>query len=334
MFAALRALRPHFGLAVVAGLALLAVRPADAQTTTPGGNVPALVTPNTVIPPFDSLAVPPGGLPRAPTRAIPVAPAVPPAATTSKDGKQAVTFVARFGEAAPEISSGLQWRIFHDEADANGNLPLAADSKDARPTFRLTPGTYVLHAAYGLATKARHFEVRPEDSIQQVVIRAGALRFKGLVGDAPIGADKLRFKLTSTEGGVERTVQTDIKPGIVLRLDEGAYRVTSTFGDANAVLEADVRVQAGRLVEATVHHKAAAVRLKLVRQPNGDALANTSWSVLTPGGDVVRESIGAFPNLILAEGNYTAIARNDGQSFSRDFQVKAGQDLDLELLRP
>jgi hypothetical protein len=333
MFAPFRALRPLLGLAVVAGLVLFAVRPADAQTSTPGASVPALVTPHTAVPPFDILAVPPGGLPRAPTRAIPSAPAVPPAAAT-RDGKHAVTFVARFGEAGAEIGSGLQWRIFHAEADANGNLPLAADSKEARPTFRLNPGTYVWHATYGLATRSHHFEVRQEDAVEQVVIRAGALRFKGLVGDSPIGADKLRFKLTATDGGVERAIHHDIKPGTLLRLDEGTYHVVSSFGDANAVLEVDVRVQAGRLVEATVHHKAAAVRLKLVRQPNGDALANTSWTVLTPGGDVVRESIGAFPSLVLAEGSYTAIARNDGQSFSRDFQVKAGEDVDLELLRP
>lgn len=333
MFAALRALRPHIGLAVVAGLAFVAADRAAAQTSTPGGSVPALVTPQSPIPPFDVLAVPPGGLPRAPTRAAPSAPAIPPAGQL-RDGKHAVTFVARFGEAGAEIASGLQWRIFHDEPDGNGNLPLVVDSKDARPTFRLNPGTYVWHVTYGLATRSHHFEVRQEDAVQQVVVRAGALRFRGLVGDAPIGAEKLRFKLTSTEGGVERAIHHDIKPGTLLRLDEGTYHVISSFGDANAVLEVDVRVQAGRLVDATVHHKAAAVRLKLVRKPNGDALANTSWSVLTPGGDVVRESIGAFPNLILAEGNYTAIARNDGQSFSRDFQVKAGQDVDLELLRP
>jgi hypothetical protein len=333
MFAALRALRPHLGSAVVAGLAVLAAAPADAQTSTPGANVPALVTPQTAVPPFDLLAVPPGGLPRAPTRAIPNAPAIPPAGQ-ARDGKHAITFVARFGEAGPEIGSGLQWRVFHGEPDANGNLPLAADSKEARPTFRLNPGTYVWHATWGLATRSHHFEVGQEDAVQQIVIRAGALRFRGVVGDSSIGSDKLTFKLTATEGGVERAIHHDIRPGTVLRLDEGTYHVVSSFGDANALLEVDVRVQAGRLVDATVHHKAAAVRLKLVRQPNGDALANTSWSVLTPGGDVVRESIGAFPNLILAEGNYTVIARNDGQSFSRDFQVKAGQDVELELLRP
>jgi hypothetical protein len=333
MFAAHRALRPHIGSAVVACLALFAVVPALAQTSTPGTSVPALVTPHTAVPPFDMLAVPPGGLPRAPTRAIPNAPEIPPSGQV-RDGKQSVTFVARFSENGPEITSGIQWRVFHDEADANGNLPLAADSKEARPTFRLNPGTYVWHATWGLSTRSHYFEVRQEDATQNVVIRAGALRFRGIVSDAPIDADQLRFKLTATEGGVERAIHHDIRAGTVLRLDAGTYHVVSSYGDANAVIEVDVRVQPGRLIDATVHHKAAAVHLKLVRQPNGAPLTNTSWSVLTPGGDVVRESIGAFPNLVLAEGSYTVIARNDGQSFSRDFEVKAGENVDLELLRP
>ena len=39
-----------------------------------------------------------------------------------------------------------------------------------------------------------------------------------------------------------------------------------------------------------------------------EALANTQWSVLTPGGDVVKEAIGAFPKVVLAEGEYSVVA--------------------------
>jgi hypothetical protein len=46
--------------------------------------------------------------------------------------------------------------------------------------------------------------------------------------------------------------------------------------------------------------------------------------VLTPGGDVIREAIGAFPQVILAEGDYVLIARQEGQVYSRDFKVETG----------
>jgi len=69
-----------------------------------------------------------------------------------------------------------------------------------------------------------------------------------------------------------------------------------------------------------------------VAEKGGEALANTAWSVLTPGGDVIKESIGAFPRVILAEGEYRAIARNEGKVFEREFKVSTGVDGDIEVL--
>ena len=67
-------------------------------------------------------------------------------------------------------------------------------------------------------------------------------------------------------------------------------------------------------------------------ETNGEALANTAWSVLTPGGDVIKESIGAFPRVILAEGEYRAIARNEGRVYEREFKVVPGVDGDVEVM--
>jgi hypothetical protein len=47
---------------------------------------------------------------------------------------------------------------------------------------------------------------------------------------------------------------------------------------------------------------------------------------------VIKESIGAFPRVILAEGDYRAIARNEGRVFEREFNVVAGVDGDIEVL--
>jgi hypothetical protein len=74
------------------------------------------------------------------------------------------------------------------------------------------------------------------------------------------------------------------------------------------------------------------VTLRLASATGGEAIANTAWSVLTPGGDSVKESIGAFPSVILAEGEYVAVARNDGKLYSMNFRVEAGKDRDVEVL--
>ena len=87
-------------------------------------------------------------------------------------------------------------------------------------------------------------------------------------------------------------------------------RKLSGASDGNAVIRSDFRVQAGKLTDTRINHRAALITLKLVGEKGGEALANTAWSVLTPGGDVIKESIGAFPTVILAEGEYVVIARH------------------------
>jgi hypothetical protein len=97
-------------------------------------------------------------------------------------------------------------------------------------------------------------------------------------------------------------------------------------------MRADLKVDAGRLTEATLNHRAATMTLKLVAAAGGEAFAGTAFSVLTPGGDVIREAIGAFPRVTLAEGNYMLIARHDGRVYTREFNVQSGLDRDVEVM--
>jgi hypothetical protein len=129
-----------------------------------------------------------------------------------------------------------------------------------------------------------------------------------------------------------RLVKANAKAGELIRLPEGTYHVVSTFGESNAIMRADLKVDSGKITQATLHHRAATVTLKLVGAPGGEAFAGTAFSVLTPGGDVIREAIGAFPSLTLAEGDYVLIARQEGQVYTREFKVESGIDRDVEVL--
>ena len=54
--------------------------------------------------------------------------------------------------------------------------------------------------------------------------------------------------------------------------------------------------------------------------------------MLTPGGDIIKESIGAFPRVVLAEGDYRAIAKNEGKVYERNFSVVNGVDGEVEVV--
>src|SRR5262249_30661635 len=120
--------------------------------------------------------------------------------------------------------------------------------------------------------------------------------------------------------------------GDVVVVPEGNYYIVSNYGDSNAVVRSDIRVQTGKLTEVTVGHRAALISLKLVGDRGGDAIANSNWSIITPGGDIIKESTGIFPRVVLAEGDYRAIARNEGRTFEREFKVVTGVDGEIEVL--
>jgi hypothetical protein len=265
---------------------------------------------------------------------LPSSPTLQPAPIVPA-GHVALMVTARFGRNAPQITQGLHWRIYRSRPDSAGQFRLVKEEKTAAPTFILPPGGYVVHAGFGLASAVRNVELRSETVREMFELPAGGLRLEGRVGDAKIPANQISFDLyrgSQFEPGEKRPLASGVLTGTIVLVPEGIYHLVSNYGDTNAVIRSDIRVQAGRLTDVTVSHRAAAITLKLVNDRGGEALANTAWSVLTPGGDVIKESIGAFPRVILQEGEYRVIARNEGRVFERQFKVIAGVDGEIEVM--
>jgi len=250
-------------------------------------------------------------------------------------GQVALTLSARFGKEAGPIGGGLDWRVYAAKADPGGNFKLVREEKTAAPTLVLPAGNYIVHVDFGLATAVKPVILRNTNVREEFDLPAGGLRIEGRVGNTRVPPNQISFEVfkgSQFEPSDRRPIAEHVLTGAVLVVPEGTYYIVSNYGDANAVVRSDIRVQAGKLTDITVNHRAAAITLKLVADKGGEALANTAWSVLTPGGDVIKESIGAFPRVILAEGEYRAIARNEGKVYERDFKVVAGVDGDVEVM--
>ena len=250
-------------------------------------------------------------------------------------GHVALALAARYGRDAPQISGGLVWRVYSGKPDATGVFRLIKEEKAPSPTFVLPPGNYVVHASLGLASAAKAVQLSSETVREVLDIPAGGVRLEGRVGDARIPSGQIFFDVyagSQFDTTDRRPIAHSVMTGDVVLLPEGTYYIVSNYGDGNSVVRSDVHVQAGRLTDIVVTHRAAVITLKLVNDTGGEALANTQWTVLTPGGDVIKESIGAFPRIVLAEGDYRLIARNEGRTFQRDFKVITGVDGEVEVL--
>jgi hypothetical protein len=258
----------------------------------------------------------------------PTAPLPPPPA-----GQVGLFLSAAFAGDNKPIRSGLVWRVYEDRGDA-AEPTIVARSTNPAPNFNLPPGNYLIHVAYGFAGASKRLTVQSGSLAERLTISAGALKLGGAVAEQPIPASRISFAVyvpigANSEG---RLVLSNGKAGDIIRLPEGTYHVVSTYGDSNAIMRTDLKVETGRVTEATLNHRAATVTLKLVATEGGEAFAGTAFSVLTPGGDVIREAIGAFPSVTLAEGDYTLIARHEGQVYTREFKVQNGLNRDIEIL--
>ena len=262
-------------------------------------------------------------------RARPPVPPVPP------PGHVSLAVSARFGPELPAINGGLHWRIYAARPEQNAAPKLVKEDRSAGPTFTLPAGSYVINVGFGLANVTKAVQLRADNVREVFEIPAGGLRIEGRVGDAKIPPSQISFDLyqgSQFEPGDKRPIATNVATGDVVLIPEGTYHIVSNYGDANATVRSDIRVQVGKLTDTTVNHRAAIITLKLVNERGGEARANTQWSVLTPGGDTVKESTGAFPRVILAEGEYRAVARNDNRTYEREFRVIAGVDGEIEVL--
>ena len=71
--------------------------------------------------------------------------------------------------------------------------------------------------------------------------------------------------------------------------------------------------------------------LKLARSEGSQAIADTAWLVVNPAGEIIKESVGAFASLVLAESDYTISAKNKDKLYQKDFAAVAGQNADVEV---
>lgn len=303
----------------------------SAQAQQAGDPTLDLFAPGMVAPKLNFENAPPSGSLAAPVPYAPSldgTPAVPP-----PEQRRDLVLEARLVANGPPLADGVTWRIFSARPGADGQLVLVARAEGGSTTVQLAAGDYLIHAAFGRAGATKRVSITDGDKMESLVLDAGGLKLDAIVGDnETVPAERLAFDiLREDENGELVTVVPAAKPGLVLRLAAGTYHVISRYGNVNAVVRADIEIEPGKLTEVVMRHTGAVVTLKLVSVEGGEAVANTSWTVLTKDGATVHESIGAFPSLVLAEGSYEAVASHQDQVYSRQFTVEPGVDRDIEV---
>ena len=161
--------------------------------------------------------------------------------------------------------------MFSFEPAPNGARKLISTHREANPTAALAPGEYLVNAAYGLSNLTKKVKVESGRSlVETFVLNAGGLKLGAVLANGQaLPAGSVHFDILSDEEdqfGKRRTILGNAKPGVVIRLNAGAYHIVSLYGRANATVRADVTVEPGKITDATIKHAAAPVTFRLVQK--------------------------------------------------------------------
>ena len=244
-----------------------------------------------------------------------------------------VSLSALLTDAGPVLTSGVSWRVY---AASGQTLKKVMASNEPSPVLTLPSGEYLINAAYGRSYATRKVKVAEGSGKAELVLNAGGVKLGARLGDGSlVPAQFVTADILSDERdqfGNRAKLAEAIRPGVVLRLNSGLYHVSATYGDANATVQSDVAVEAGRITDAIVTFTVARVTFRLVQQPGGEALTGTTWTILGGAGETVKKSVAALPTHILAPGDYSVAAERAGRQYTQTFTIKTGDAIQVEVV--
>ena len=273
-------------------------------------------------------------------RAMPVIPdAVRPAYLVAEDvvaaGKESLRLRARITAATDPIARPIAWTVHRVDDRAEDEWPLVGERSAADATFDLAPGQYVVRAGYGAIKAAKVVVVQPRQQVDVTfILNAGGLRVVPALAflDPPEGVNAKHwvFEAADDRGSRRLFAETD-RPGEVIRLNAGTYHLVSRFGDANAVVEADVTVRPGMLTEVEINHKAGIVHLGFARHDTDGPSETVQWQINDSNGAVIMRADGARISQILAPGAYIAAVDYGGRKFEARFEIDIGETREVNI---
>lgn len=257
-------------------------------------------------------------------------------ALAATDASPGVVLSAKLTEDGRTLNRDLTWRIFAEPKEAGTAPQLVETRENPSPHIRLEPGNYLINVAFGRSHITRRVTVGPAPMKEETfILNAGGLRLTAYAGEQQVADKSVTYDVYEAEtdqSGVRRLILSNARPGVIVRLNAGIYFIRSTYGEANAQVESEVSVEAGKLTEIAMAHAAAKVTLALVTRAGGEALPATQWEIATPDGDVIARSVGALPTEILAPGSYKITATNGGRVFWKDVNLEDNQTARVEIL--
>ncbi len=237
-----------------------------------------------------------------------------------KPGREGLELSARLTPDGGVLQHAISWNI--RGADGATVYADAAGTADVS----LPPGDYVVDARYGATALSQTVSIPAGTRLKvSLMLNAGGLKVEPLVSGIAVPAAAARVRVFSMDG--KRLMAVSVRPGEIIRLPEGTYRVESQVSTGNVKAVADVHIKAGRVSTVKIGHKAGLARLAFVGSPR----SSVRWEVEDGSGQAIAMRSGLNANVTLRPGTYTARAAVAGELLTATFNIAAGEVRDILL---
>lgn len=228
-------------------------------------------------------------------------------------GREGLELSARLAPDGGPLQQNIAWSI------RNADGAPVYSGNDGTADVSLPPGDYVVDATYGASVLEKLVSLPQATRLKiDFVLEAGGLRIESLIGDMEVPPAAARLRVFAMDS--PRLVASAVKPGQIIRLPAGTYRIESQVSTGNVKAVTDVQVTAGRVSTVRISHKAGLARLAFAGSP----ASGVRWEVSDGSGKSVVTREGIAANVTLLPGSYTAQAQVGAKRLSASFSLGAG----------
>ncbi len=241
--------------------------------------------------------------------------------STAAPGQESLDVSARFTNDSTNTIQDLDWKI----KNTTGEVVFSALGDRAKT--QLSPGQYEIEAFYGNAHLDQGVSLPAGTSLSlNFVLKAGALRILPQL-QLPVSSTPPSETHIYAKGGFDdgALVATSTQPGEVIKLAAGTYRIETNFINSNVGTRTEIEVKSGMLRSLDITQEAGLAHLKVNA---GEDMVE--WVLTNDNGDMIPLS-GSTIDAVLKPGHYTAQAKLDAQTLSASFDVKAGEEQQINL---
>ncbi len=242
---------------------------------------------------------------------------------TVAPGREGLELTARLTEDGGIIERPIAWTV----SSLAGEKLYAEELSIAN--LNVPPGSYVIDIKYGAVHLAQSVNVAGGTRlIVSFVLDAGGIRILPRLQGMALAATASRnlvYALSGTHKG--ELIATSRRPGEILRVPAGEYRIVSRFEAGNAEAVSDVQVRPGIMSAVEIDHAAGLARLAFVGAPG----IHVEWRVADDHGQFLPPLEGLSADLVLKPGTYTASASTGAEVLSAKFIIAPGEARDIIL---